>query len=149
MMLAKLWGAWIRCPPAPSTCVGRGLKKGKMTLAHPSIPGENFPDPYPLCPCPEASQFISSPKVPGTFPVVAALKLREQASLCSGPLRGTLRTLEALCFTQPQPLLVFTARSCGDFFSWHWSPGLGRPVWGRDPLLSRGDLQIQVTALIS
>lgn len=44
-------------------------------------------------------------------------------SMC-GLLRGMPGTLEALCLTEPQSLLVFPARSYGGFSSWHWNLGL-------------------------
>ena len=44
---------------------------------------------------------------------------------CAGPLKGVPGTLEALCLTQPQSPLIFTARSYEDFSLWHWNPGLG------------------------
>ena len=47
---------------------------------------------------------------------------------------------EAFCLTEPQSPLVFTARSYGDFSSWHWNPGLGGLIWGWDTSLLRGKL---------
>ena len=43
--------------------------------------------------------------------------------------------------SQPQSLLVFTARSYGDFSSIHGNPGF--LVWGWGPLLLTGDLHSQ------
>ena len=34
-----------------------------------------------------------------------------------------------------ESLLIFTARSYEDLFSWHWNPGLDGLVWGWDSLL--------------
>ena len=50
---------------------------------------------------------------------------------------------EAFCLTEPQSPLVFTARSYGDFSSWHWNPGLGGLIWGWDTSLLRGKLHSQ------
>ena len=57
--------------------------------------------------------------------------------------KGTPGAPEALPLPQPKSLLVFTARSYGDFFSWHWIPGLGGVVWGWDPLLLGEPLQLR------
>lgn len=43
-----------------------------------------------------------------------------------------------LHLTQPQPLLVFTARGYGDFSSRCWNPGLGGSVYVWDPSLLQG-----------
>ena len=61
-------------------------------------------------------------------------------NLCVGPLRGTPGTPEAFHLTQHKFLLVFIARSYGDFSSWHWNPMPGFLVWVWDPLLLREDL---------
>ena len=53
-----------------------------------------------------------------------------------GPLRGDAWE-SCTFFLQPQPPLVFIARSYGDLPSWNWNPGLGGLVWGWDPLLLR------------
>ena len=40
-------------------------------------------------------------------------------------------------FLPTQSPLVFVARSFGDLSSWHWNPGLGVLVWGKDSSLLR------------
>ena len=40
-------------------------------------------------------------------------------NLCMGPLRGSPGIPEAFHIPQPQSLLVFRARNCGDFPCWH------------------------------
>ena len=62
-----------------------------------------------------------------------------QISPCMGLLRGTAWDSRSFHLSQPQSLLVFTARSFGDFSSCHWNPGLKYIVWGCDQLLFRGN----------
>ena len=40
-------------------------------------------------------------------------------------LWGTARKSRGFCLLLPQSPLVFTTRSYGNYFSWHWNPGLG------------------------
>lgn len=72
----------------------------------------------PSSSCPDSRQVSFSPNNPGAFQAVV-ISLRSQ---CVGPLRGTTWDSSSLCFTQPQSLLVFTARRYRNFCSWHWNP---------------------------
>lgn len=65
----------------------------------------------------------------------------ERASPAVVSPRGPLIwTPAAPRLTQPQSLLVFTVRSCGDFAPWYRNPGPGSLVWSWDRWLLRGHL---------
>ena len=66
----------------------------------------------------------------------------EGVSLCMGPLRGTPGIPRILHFTQPQYPLLFTSRSFGNFFSWHWFLELGGLTHQGGPIQQRHLSQI-------
>ena len=68
-------------------------------------------------------------------PHAGALREYVWVSLCLSCLRVSARESSSFCLLKPQSPLVFTARSYGDFSSWHWNPGLGVLVWCWDPSL--------------
>lgn len=65
----------------------------------------------------------------------------QRISLCKS-LRGASGTPAALHFSQTQSPLFCTAKSYGDFSSWHWNPAPGSMLWGWDHLLLCKDLCI-------
>ena len=88
---------------------------------------------------PDTRQFNSSPYISGAFQSAAPHWSSEGVSLKSvrGPFnRNCLRLRRFLSSTASIPT-GFTARSYGYLSSWQCNPGLGRLVWGRDPLLLR------------
>ena len=79
-----------------------------------------------LKPCCQTIQFllVRPWRLSSCCPAAGAPGQWVWVSLC-GPF-----TPGYLCVTQPQSLLLFTARSYGDFSSQHWNPGFGSLVWG-------------------
>lgn len=57
-----------------------------------------------------------------------------------GPFNGEGLGTPAALISLSHNLLVFTARSCGNFSPRHWSPELGSQVWGLDPLAPLRDI---------
>ena len=114
--------------------VGVGFSKGTMASAScleesctPTLtlmPDTSVPPCMPLVPFRLLPQCWSSKEM--------------SSNLCIGPLRGTPGTLEALCLSQEQSPLVFTATGYGNFSFWHWNPGLWDLVWDWYPWLLRG-----------
>ena len=60
-------------------------------------------------------------------------------SVCGPFKRNCLKLGVAFCLTHPPSVLVFIARTYGDFSSQSWNCGLGSPVWSWDLSLLRGD----------
>ena len=58
-----------------------------------------------------------------------------------GPLGGTPGSPEALCLTEPQSELIFTARSYGECSPQPWNPEIEVLMW--DPSLLMGELHNQ------
>ena len=109
---------------------GRAQERNNGLCQHFCI-GQSFPSSPHL----EARQFSSSHislVLFGFCPRAGAQskQVHQQANLCVGPVKGTPGTSEALHITQPQSPLAFTARSYGDFSSWHWNPWHWSLVWG-------------------
>ena len=69
------------------------------------------------------------------------LELSEFESPIKGPLRGKPGTLEVLRLSQPQSLLLFTAKSFGNLSSQHWKYELGSLVWDWDSSLLTGGME--------
>ena len=103
---------------APLLC-GKGLNKGTMASASTSV-GEKA--------APPALALKQNNSVPPLY--VPGMGLEEEPP----------RTPEALRLTQSQSPLIFTARSYGDFSSWHWKPGLGGTGVGLGPFVPQGGL---------
>lgn len=142
MVLARLSKSSELAPALPGQLGGVAkLHRETMAPSTAAIPAESCPDPYPSSLCPEISQLNFSLQVRGTFQAAVPLLLP--------------RVIEFMSLGRQQPLVsVFTARQCGDSFSWHQRPGLGSPAWGWEPLLLSRDLlryasQVPVSCLHS
>ena len=95
-----------------------------------SCPSSSYPD---------AKQFTFLLYVPELLSYIWAQSKRVQINPL-GLLRKMSGTQKSFCLTQPQSLLVFTARNIEGFSSWHWNSGLGSLVWNRDPFFPREGL---------
>lgn len=88
-----------------------------MPPASASISGESCPDLCPSSPHSEVSQFSLSLYVLEAFPAIApALELKGSGFVVH--LYETPQSLAALCISQRQSLLFFTAKCYGDYYLW-------------------------------
>ncbi|KAF6104299.1 hypothetical protein HJG60_011277 [Phyllostomus discolor] len=119
--------------PPCQLCQG-GLRKETVASVSTSLWEKLPPSSHP-----GAGQFSSSPNVSGALHSLSQYWSSKgvSLSLCVGPLIGSAKDFRSFCLPQSQSSLVFAARNCGDFSSWHWNPGLVGLLWGWDPWLLR------------
>lgn len=110
----------------PEGWVGGGLNNGTMAFASTLIPEKASP----LALKPENS--VPPHRSPALFRV--ALPLLEYwvsvSEIVFGPFKSMPGSLEALCLTWTESLLIFTVRYCGDSSFQHWWSRWGTLVWG-------------------
>ena len=130
----------------PGCSLRGGSQKKNNGLCQHFCLRESSPQLLPSC------QTISSfLYVPGSFQAAApALALRRGKSeeVHAYPLREAHGTPATLQLTQPQSLLVCTARSYGDFSSWHWNPWLRAQCGAGTPCSSEETSTAKILLLI-
>lgn len=130
LVLAKLIETQMWCPPASVSQKVGGINKEITPSA--SISVWEKAAPLPLAPKPDDAV------PPYMYLAPFILLLKSWSSEQVNPLGSKFRhsIFKSSVFnsshfhlTQWQSPLVSTARSCMDFFSWHWSTRLGSLVW--------------------
>lgn len=120
-----------------------------MTLA--SFPGEGYLDACPPSPRPEASEFSSTPYIPGTFQAAApaSLKQVEFVRPGTGPSRELPGTPEAFHIIQPKLHRFLQPDVMGTSFPSSGVPGWRMPCGAGTPCSSGGTSAAKVSLLIS
>ena len=103
-----------------------GLKKKYPQWFLPTLPSGRKLHPRSH---PAAGHFSSSLYVSGAWlqllPPSWSSEGVSLSQLLINHLWRTARKSRGFCRLRPQSPLVFTTRSYGNYFSWHWNPGLG------------------------
>lgn len=113
-----------------------------MSPASASVPRESHPDACPISPLPKAGQFSSSPYVPYASQAAAtALEPRTKESVNKRVQAWTPQeNVQAYNSPPSHPDRIPVAeKCCREFVFLALVFRLGSSLWGRDPLILRGD----------